>query len=92
MRRRRGREKGSGEGVGRRGREKGSGEGVGRRGREKGSGEGVGPRIWNLRSLPPRSSVGVANRIDIVRFYQIDIVAIGAVFPRCHRLLHPKWS
>jgi len=36
--------------------------------------------------------LGVANRIDIVRFYQIDIVAIEALFPRCHRLLPPKWS
>jgi len=34
-------------------------------------------------------TVLVASRIDIVLFYQIDIVAFWRGLPRCHRTLHP---
>jgi hypothetical protein len=61
--------------------------------------DGIGNRTESRVSGPPSEGPetittyeSVANRIDIVRFYQIDIVAIEAIFPRCHRLLPPKWS
>ena len=39
-----------------------------------------------------RPGLLVAVRIDTVRHFRIEVVGFRGVFPRFHRLLHPKWS